>query len=60
MSVKYFARNSRVGNGCADLCAPGICWLSLQEKLHAHKIPRFRGGGGVLWALGGRGAPILF
>ena len=29
------------------LWAPGIFWFFLLENLHAHKIPPFRGGGGV-------------
>ena len=30
------------------LWAPGIFWFFLLENPHAHKIPPFRGGGGVL------------
>ena len=39
------------------LWAPGNFGFFLQENLHAHKIPRFRGG--VFLGLGW-GAPILF
>ena len=41
------------------LWVPGIFWFFLLEKPHTHKIPRFRGGSGIL----GRGrveVPILF
>ena len=40
--------------------APGILAFFLQENLHAHKIPRFRGGG-VFWVFwGGGGADFIF
>ena len=44
------------------LWAPGIFWLFLLENPHAHEIPPFRGGGGVLgfWRKGGVEVPILF
>ena len=44
------------------LWAPGIFWFFLLEKPHAHKIPPFRGGGGVLglFRRGGVEVPILF
>ena len=38
--------------------APGILAFVLQENRHAHKIPRFRGGG-VFWLFGG-GADFIF
>ena len=54
---KIRVRNSGAGNGCANFmdawkkCAPSA------GKTHVHKIPRFRGGGGIL----GFGAvPIYF
>ena len=34
------------------LCAPGKIAFFLQEKTHARKIPRFRGGG-IVGFLGG-------
>ena len=44
-----FVRNSVARNGCANLWAPGKIAFFLQENLHAHEIPRRRGGGfGVL------------
>ena len=46
---EFSARNSGAGNGCASLWAPGIFWFFLLENPLAHKIPRFRGGGGE-WA----------
>ena len=30
------------------------------RKSHVHKIPRFRGGGGVFWVLGGGSADFIF
>ena len=64
MSVKFFARNSRAGDGCANFMGTWDFWVFLQGKkaLHAHNIPRF-GGGGVSWffvVVGGGGVPILF
>ena len=44
VSVKFFARNSGAGNGRANFMAPGKNAFFLQEKTHAHKIPRFGGG----------------
>ena len=47
-----------------EMAAP-ISWVPgtfglLQENLHAHKIPPFRGGG-VFWVLGfGQEVPIIF
>ena len=37
------------------LWAPGKIAFFLLENLHAHKIPRFFGGGGIFGVLGGRG-----
>ena len=44
------------------LWAPGIFWFFLLANPHAHKIPPFRGGGGVLgyFLEGGVEVPILF
>ena len=40
------------------LWAPGMFAFFVQEDLHAHKIPPFRGGGIFFW--GGGRVPILF
>ena len=45
VSVKMFARNSGTGNGRANFMGAWKKAFFLQENLHAHKIPRFRGGG---------------
>ena len=59
MSVKCSARDSRAGNG--------ILWgtwdflgLSARESLHAHKIPRVRGGGYFGFFGGGAGGGAYF
>ena len=50
VSAKLFARNSGARNGCANfIWAPGKIAFFLQENRHAHKIPRFRGGGILLF-----------
>ena len=55
---KMFVRNSGAGNGWRQFSGHlERCALSA-GKTHVHKIPRFRGGGGIL-GLGG-GVPILF
>ena len=42
------------GMGAPILWAPGKIAFFLQENRHAHKIPRFKGGGGLLgFFLGG-------
>ena len=51
---EIFVRNSGPEMGAPILWAPGIFAFFLQENLHVHKIPRFRGGGGILvFLLGG-------
>ena len=62
MSVKFSAHNSWAGNGCANFAgAWHFLVLSIGENLHAHKIPRFFGGGGGIWGfLGGGGANFSF
>ena len=57
-------RKIRVRNSGAEMAAP-ILWTPgktaffLQENLHVHQIPRFRGGGNFgFW--GGGEVPILF
>ena len=43
------------------LWAPGKIALFLPENHHAHKIPHFRGAGGILgFGKGGGEVPILF
>ena len=53
-----FARNSGAGNGCANFKG---AWKmrSFCKKNHAHKIPRFRGGGILVFFWGGI-VPMLF
>ena len=48
VSVKMFARNSGAGNGCPIYgCLEKLRSLC-RKTCHVHKIPRFRGGGGIL------------
>ena len=48
MSLNVSARNSRAGNGCANFMGAWEFLVpSAGENLHAHKIPRFLGGGGI-------------
>ena len=55
---KIFVRNCGAGNGRADLMGAWKNALFLQEDLHVHKIPPFRGGYlGFFW---GGGVPIAF
>ena len=59
MSINSFARNSRARMAAPILWALGIFWFfSAGENLHAHKIPRFRGGG--ILGFGWGEVPILF
>ena len=47
---------SGAGNGCANLISAwDFLVVSAGENLHAHKIPRFRGGGGYSGFWGGGG-----
>ena len=59
MSAEFFARNSRAGNGSAiSMGTWDFLVLSgkfLQEPLHAHKILRFGGRGGIFIFLLGEG-----
>ena len=59
VSVKFFVHNSGAGNGCANFMGAWKNALFLQENLHSHKIPLFRGGGGIFGFCGGQ-VPILF
>ena len=44
--------------GASSLWTPGKNAFFLQENLHVHKIPRFRGG--ILGFLGGGGGVFYF
>ena len=57
---KIRVRNSGAGNGCVNFMDAWKNAFFLQGKTHVHKIPRFRGGGGILGFWGGGGVPILF
>ena len=50
---KILVRNSGAGNGRAKFMDAYFSVFFLQENLHVHKIPRFRGG---IWGLGGEGS----
>ena len=52
--------NSGAGNGCANFMCACHFWLFLLEKPHAHKIPRYRGGGGCWGFLEGGGWKCQF
>ena len=54
VSVKILARNSGAGNGCANFMGTWKNWPLSAGKVHAHKIPRSRGGG-ILGFFGGGG-----
>ena len=41
---KTFVRDSGAGHGCANFMGAWNFSFFLQENLHVHKIPRFRGG----------------
>ena len=59
MSVTFFARNS--GAGMRQLYGPLEKFRSFcRETLHAHKIFRFFGGGGVFGVLAGGSADLIF
>ena len=57
---KILVRNSGAGNGC-DNCMDTWkkCVLSA-GKTHVHKIPPFRGGGGIWFFWGGGSADFIF
>ena len=62
MSIKFLPVILGPEMAAPILWAPGIFGLFLLENPHAHKIPPFRGGGGVLgfFRRGGVEVPILF
>ena len=60
MSVQFLPAILGPEMAAPILWAPGKCALSA-GKTHIHKIPRFKGGGGILGLIfGGAGVPILF
>ena len=58
VSVKFLSAILGPEMAAPILWAPGKIAFFLQEDLHVHKIPRFRGGGGY-FGLGGE-VPISF
>ena len=66
----YFQKNPRVRKFVSAILGPEMAapifmgtWKNaplLQEKSHVHKIPRFRGGGGILGFWGGGGEVPIF
>ena len=61
MSIKFSARKSGAGNGCANFMGAWKNAFSLQEKAMSIKILVLGGGGvfEVFWGGGGE-VPILF
>ena len=60
VSVKIFARDSGAGNGCANLMGAWRKCVLSAGKIHADKIPRFRGGRYFgFWGGGGGSADFL-
>ena len=57
VSVKYLSAILGPEMGAPILWAPGIFAVFLQENLHVHKIPRFRG---AFWVGGGGSADFIF
>ena len=56
MSVKFSARNSGAGNGCANFMgAWKKCFISAEKKAMSIKFLVLEGGGGVFWVFGGGG-----
>ena len=53
VSVKFLSAILGPEMGAPILWAPGIFAFFLQENLHVHKIPRFRGGGELFFLGGG-------
>ena len=60
VSVKSVSAILRPEMAAPILWAPRISVFFLQENLHVHKIPRFRGGGILGLGGGGGEVPILF
>ena len=57
VSVKCLVRNSGAGSGCANFMGAWKNAFLLQENLHVHKIPCFRGG---IWGFGEGGGKCRF
>ena len=60
VSVKFLSAILGLEMAAPILWAPRISVFFLQEHLHVHKIPRFRGGVYFGFGMGGGGVPILF
>ena len=60
MSVKFSARHSGAGNGCANFMGAWKKGFLSAGKSHVHKIPRFGGGGGILGFFWGGGGECQF
>ena len=62
MSVKCLPAILGPEMGAPIVWTPGIFAFFLQETLHAHKIPRFKEGGGyyVFFGGGGWSADLIF
>ena len=56
MSVKFVSAILGPETAAPILSTPEKKKRSFCGKTHVHKIPRFRGGGGVFWVLGGGGS----
>ena len=60
MSVKFLARNSGSGNGCANFMGAWKKSVLSAGITHAHKIPRFRGRDILGFFGGGESADFIF
>ena len=60
MSAKFFVRNSGAGNGCANFMGAWENAFFCRKTHHAHKIPRFWGGGYFGFLGGGGSADLSF
>ena len=54
VSIKFIVHNSGARSGCANFMGAWKNVFFLQENLHVHKIPRFRGGGYFVFFWGGK------
>ena len=59
VATKFLSAILGLEMGAPILWVPGIFTFFLQENLHVHKIPRFRGGG-ILGFFGGGSAVFIF
>ena len=62
VSAKFLVRNSGARSGCANFMGAWKKCVLSAGNLHVHKIPRFRGGGGVgvFWVFQGGGGDYIF